>query len=261
MEGVINREFLENNSRDIEYYLCQFFHTRSIWYINALLKFINSNAYSNWHDILAAADMESQVILFLLSRYTMVLFSYLMNIKNVKEIKKIVVESNIIDRKTKSYMIKRYYVNIMNDAVSILKKFLLKNEQVNYIKHSKIIIWGFKERIKRFKPLLEFVTLNIDVISILQKFGNIKLGNEITINGKRYIGIADSWKKYLIKKEKSYEIRQDIWRIYIQFNKGNVAIIDYGIDRGFLAASGSVSEYVKKNNKWQKSRDLFSWIS
>ena len=156
-----NDEIRKKNGEIIERCFYRYIRTKNPRYINDFLKFIKDNAYPSWDNIAVSKDRESQIILFLLSRYTMVLLSFLINIKNDVKLKKLINDSDILDEKVKSYIIKRYYLNIMNDSANILEKWFPNNDQIKksirnkYNYYGKAIIWGFKDRINKFKSLFK----------------------------------------------------------------------------------------------------------
>jgi hypothetical protein len=243
-------EIHKNNGEIIENCFYQYFIKKNSRYIYDFLKFIKKNAYPSWEDIAESEDKDPEIKLFLLSRYTMALMSFLINIMNDVELKKTINDSDVLDEKIKSYIIKRYYLYIINDSANILKN----NGQTN---NSKIIIWGFKDRIKKFKSLFEFVSLNKDVIYIMGYCGIKKINSEIIVNGKIYSGIKKSW-----IKRNSYSIRQGTINIDITFNKWkNAAEVSWSNIWGPLCGDGGIMEFTKKNNKWWKSRVLTHWIT
>jgi hypothetical protein len=77
-----NDEICKNNGEIIEYRFYQYYHTKDAGYIYDFIKFIKDNAFPSWKDVAVSKDRESQIILFLLSRYSMALISFLINIKN-----------------------------------------------------------------------------------------------------------------------------------------------------------------------------------
>jgi hypothetical protein len=253
-----NNEILKNNGEIIEYRFYQYFHTKDAENIYNFVKFIKNNAYPSWKNVAVSKDRESQIILFLLSRYTMALFSFLINIKNDVQLKKIIMDSDILDVKVKSYIIKRYYLYILNDSASILENWYPNNAQIKksirkkYDYYGKAILWGFRDRMKKFKSLFKasglpkrYIHLNKDVIYFLQYFGRY---------GHKYEEIT--------VEKNSYCISGDDWFVNITFNKKkNIAEVYWGAGLGPLAGCGSTIEFIKENNIWKKSRELSRWIS
>ena len=253
-----NDEIRKNNGEIIEYRFYQYFHTKDAGYIYDFLKFIKNNAYPSMENIAVAKDRESQIILFLLSRYTMALFSFLINIKDDAALKKIINDSEILDEKVKSYIIKRYYLNIMNDSANFLENWYPKNEQIKkklrnkYNYYGKAILWGFKDRIKKFKSLIKgrglakrFILLNKDVLYFLHCIG---------VYGQKY--------KEITRKMNFYSISGDDWFVDITFKKKRkVAEVRWGTGLGPLAGSGSTKEFIKENNRWRKVCEHSHWIS
>jgi hypothetical protein len=255
---LTNDEIRKNNGEIIEYRFYQYFHTKDTGYIYDFIKFIKDNAFPSWKDVAASKDRESQIILFLLSCYTMALFSFLINIKNDAQAKKIINDSEILDENIKSYIIKRFYLYIMSDSVNILENWYTKNEQIKkklrdkYTYYGKAILWGFKDRLKKFKSSIKvrglakrFILLNKDVIYFLHCIG---------VYGHKY--------KEITRKINFYSIRGDDWFVDITFKKmRKVAEVSWGTGLGALSGSGSTKEFIKENNRWRKICEHSHWIS
>ena len=253
-----NDEFHKNNGEIIEYCFYQYFLKKSRRYIYDFLKFIKDNAYPSWQNVAVSKDRETQIILFLLSRYTMALFSFLINIKNDVVLKKIIMDSEIPDEKIKSYIIKRYYLNIINDSANILENWFPNNEQIKkrirdqYNYYGKSILWGFKDRIKKFKLCIKargspkrFIILNKDVNYFLHCIG---------VYGQKYIEIT--------RKRNYYSVSGTDWFVEITFKKmRKVAEVRWGTGLGVLSGFGSTKEFIKENNKWRKSCEHSYWRS
>jgi len=253
-----NDEILKNNGEIIEYRFYQYYHTKDAGYIYDFIKFIKDNAFPSWKDVAVSKDRESQIILFLLSRYSMALISFLINIKNDVQLKKTIKDSEILDEKVKSYIIKRYYLSIINDSANILENWYPNNAQIKksirkkYNHYGKAILWGFKDRIKKFKSLIKvrglakrFILLNKDVIYFLHCIG---------VYGHKY--------KEITRKMNFYSIRGDDWFVDITFKKmRKVAEVSWGTGLGALSGSGSTKEFIKENNRWRKICEHSHWIS
>jgi len=255
---LTNDEIRKNNGEIIEYRFYQYFHTKDAGYIYDFIKFIKDNAYPSWENVAVSKDRESQIILFLLSRYTMALISFLINIKNDIALKKMIKDSDIPDEKVKSYIIRRYYLNIIKDSANILKNWFPNNAQIKksirdeYYYYGKAILWGFKDRIKNFKVLNKVRVLPGRLVSL----------NEDVIYFLKYFHVYNSKYKEITRIKNGYCISGVDWFVNITFNKNkNNAEVYSGFGLGPLAGMGSTIEFIKENNIWKKSRELGRWIS
>ena len=180
--------YFEDSSKNgeiIDYRFTQYFRTKNTQHIYDFLEFIRNRAYPSWGKIARSNDMPLQIILFLRARYTMELFSFLINVKNDYEIKRIINENDIVGKKIKLYIINNTYAKIMEDTKNILKKFCAQNKQLknniccSYMNESIIKTYGFEDRIKEYKSAIESLKIE-KLLDSIESIKSLEYIEEVT---------------------------------------------------------------------------------